>query len=85
LDPYENIPIQEATHPRDMNIFLTYENWLEEVKGMTGAQITDIAWNALPGLRSRVRPLVDWYVSELVRELHGTDPEQRLAIGDYDK
>lgn len=85
LDPYENIPIQATTHPRDMNIFLRYENWLGEVEGMTGAQIFDIAWNALPKLRPMVCAVVSEYVSVLVKELEGTDPEQRLAIGDYDE
>ena len=68
-----------------MNIFLRYENWLGEVEGMTGAQIFDIAWNALPKLQPMVRAVVSEYVSVLVKELEGTDPEQRLAIGDYDE
>lgn len=68
-----------------MNIFLTYENWLDEVNGMTGAQIHDIAWNPLPKLRPKVRTAVDRYVSKLVKELEGTDPSQRLSIGDYDE
>ena len=82
-DPYENIPIQAATHPRDINIFLKYENWLEEVKGMTGAQIFDISRNAFPRLRPIIRALVSQYISKLVGVLEKTDPEQRLAMGDY--
>ena len=52
---------------------------------MTGAQIHDIAWNPLPKLRPKVRTAVDRYVSKLVKELEGTDPSQRLSIGDYDE
>lgn len=84
-DPYENLPIQAVTHPRDVNIFLRYENWLEEVQGMTGAQIFDISRDALPKLRPMVRSAVSRYVLELVKKLEQTDPAERLAVGDYAK
>ena len=85
MDPYKNIPIQTITHPRDMNIFLTYENWLDEVEGMTGEQIFDIAWNALPKLRQKVRAAVDQYTLELIKKLTSAGPAEQLAMGDYDK
>jgi len=68
-----------------MNIFLTYENWLKEVEGMTGAEMHNIAWDALPKLRPKVREAVSQYASALVKDLAGTGPAERLSIGDYDK
>ena len=65
FNPYKNTPVQMAVHPRDMNIFLNYENWLEEVEGMTGVQISEISWNALPKLRPIVRAVVKEYTKRL--------------------
>lgn len=85
-NPYGNIPVQSNSHPRDMNIFLTYENWLGEVEGMTGVQITEIAWNALPKLRPKIRTAVSLYVSQVTRELKkSTGAAERQSIGDYNK
>jgi hypothetical protein len=85
FNPYQDIQIQATAHPRDMNIFLTYENWLEEVQGMTGGQIVEIVRNPLPRLRPLVREAVDQYTSKVVKDLIATGPDQRLAIGDYDE
>lgn len=84
-DPYTDIPIQATIHPREMNIFLTRENWLDEVDGMTGHQITKLARGALPNLRARARKSVSHYILKRVNELKGGEHPTQIAMGDYNK
>ena len=85
-DPYSGTSqIQAMSHPREMLIFLTSENWLAEVEGMTGPEIREISWNAMPKFRKAVQSAVARYISGLVSELTNVGPSERLAIGDYNK
>jgi len=85
-NPYADIPVDAAAHPREMNVFLaTATDWLIEVDGMTGRQITDLARHARPDLRKGVKGTVSRYVLKAVSELRGTEGPMRLAIGDYNK
>lgn len=86
FNPYENTPIQVISHTRDMNIFLASDNWLTEVKGMTGGEIFAISHKPLPDLRKKVREVVKSYTSSLVEDLaKAAGPAEMLSIGDYNK
>ena len=84
-DPYTALPIQASCHPRELDIFLAQENWLGEVVGMTGQEITELARKARPDLRERVKESVLRYALSVVTELQGTESAIRLAMGDYNK
>ena len=85
-DPFNGAgQIQATSHPREMRLFLTSENWLAEVEGMTGPEIREISWNAMPELRKAVQSSVARYMSGLLSELTNVGPSERLAIGDYNK
>jgi len=85
VDPYADTPIRAATHPREMKIFLDTENWLDEVDGMTGRQITKLARGARSELRAMVKKIISDYTSTMVEKLRGIEHSVRVAVGDYNK
>jgi hypothetical protein len=84
-NPYKDITIQASSHPAEMNIFLSHEHWLEEVKGMTSTQIFTTADNLLPELQKQVRKVVDSWTSTLCSNLKSTPYSVTLSIGDYNR
>jgi hypothetical protein len=84
-DLHAAVPVQATLHPREMNIFLRYENWLNEVDGMTGSQITELARRAQPDLRERVKETILRYALVVVTKLQGIDDSVSLALGDYNE
>jgi hypothetical protein len=86
VDPFENAPIQGTLHPREMLLFLNYDNWLKEVEGLTPKDIFHISWDAMPKLRKDVRRVVCSYVGQVIVNLSSDqDPAMMLALGDYNK
>jgi hypothetical protein len=84
-NPYKDITVQASSHPAEMNIFLSHENWLEEVKGMTRTKISTTATNPLPELQKQVREVVDSWTSTLSSNLESASGSIKLRIGDYNK
>jgi len=84
-NPYKDVPIQAAAHPREMKLFLATENWLDVVDGMTGEEIMELVRNAQPALRAKVKDTVSCYISRVVAKLEATEPAVKVAVGDYNK
>ena len=83
-DPYTEILVKAAAHPREMNVFLkTDADWLLEVDGLTGSQITNLARHSLPDLWAKVRATVTRYVSRMIAKLRVLESPMRLSMGDY--
>lgn len=84
-DPYATYSVQATKHPREMKLFLKTENWLVEVDGMTGSEITQLARNSKPDFRPRVKKTVLCYLAETVAILEGVEGSIHIAIGDYNR
>lgn len=85
FNPYKDASIQATSHPTNINIFLVFENWLDEVKGMSGSQMFTIGKNLLPEHQKGVQNTIDLWVSTLCSELESTPWSVKLNIGDYIK
>ena len=85
FNPYKNTQARITSNSREINIFLTKQNWLAEVKGMAGTDIFAIAHDPLPELWKKVWEVVDLYISRVVGKLDASGPAEKLDIGDYNQ
>jgi hypothetical protein len=85
FNPYQDITVHASSHPADMNIFLSSENWLNEVKGMSNIQIFTTGGNPLPEHRNKVRKAVNSWMVALCSKLENASPSVKLNVGDYNK
>ena len=84
-NPYAAVPIQASHHPQELVIFLAQENWLGEVDGMTGQEITELARKAQLNLKEKVKESVLCYALSTVTKLQSTESAVRLTMGDYNR
>ena len=68
-----------------MNIFLAFENWLDEVKGMSAKDIFNAA-HILSDMQKKVHKALKDFISESVGTLKKDSTcAEKLVMGDYNK
>ena len=80
-DPLITIP--SNTH--NMNHFLSLGDWFQEVAGLTGGEVDNIAQNSLPEVWPLVHKSINSYVAKKNKELWGEDPAVKVSMCDYNE